>query len=73
MYKYIRHPIYAVVFVSIIGAMLERWSLRNAIVLGAGILLFGVKSFVEEGLLKQDPQYAAYMKKVRYRFIPGIL
>jgi protein-S-isoprenylcysteine O-methyltransferase Ste14 len=73
MYKYIRHPIYAVVFVSIVGAMLERWSLRNAIVLGAGIVLFGVKSFVEEGLLKQDPQYAAYMKKVPYRFIPGVL
>jgi len=72
MYKYIRHPIYAVVFVSILGAMLERWSLRNALVLGAGILLFGVKSFVEENLLKQDAQYAAYMDKVRYRFIPGI-
>ena len=55
-----------------LGAMLERWSLRNAIVLGAGILLFGVKSFVEEGLLRQDPGYAAYMKRVRYRFIPGI-
>jgi protein-S-isoprenylcysteine O-methyltransferase Ste14 len=73
MYKYIRHPIYAVVFVSIMGAMLERWSLRNVVVLGAGILLFGVKSFVEEGLLKQDPSYAAYMKRVRYRFIPGVL
>jgi protein-S-isoprenylcysteine O-methyltransferase Ste14 len=72
MYKYIRHPIYAVVFVSIVGAMLERWSLRNVLVLGGGILLFGVKSFVEEGLLKQDPGYAAYMKKVRFRFIPGV-
>jgi protein-S-isoprenylcysteine O-methyltransferase Ste14 len=71
-YRYIRHPIYAVVFVSIIGAMLERWSARNAIVLGGGILLFGVKSFVEEGLLRQDPGYRAYMKRVRYRFIPGI-
>lgn len=72
MYKYIRHPIYAVVFVSIVGAMLERWSPRNVLVLGGGILLFGIKSFVEEGLLKQDPGYAAYMKKVRYRFIPGV-
>jgi protein-S-isoprenylcysteine O-methyltransferase Ste14 len=71
-YRFVRHPIYAVVFVSIIGAMLERWSLRNAIVLGAGIALFGVKSFVEEGLLKKDPQYADYMTRVRYRFIPGI-
>lgn len=72
MYKYIRHPIYAVVFVSIVGAMLERWSPRNVLVLGGGIMLFGIKSFVEEGLLKQDPGYAAYMKKVRYRFIPGV-
>jgi protein-S-isoprenylcysteine O-methyltransferase Ste14 len=71
-YRFVRHPIYAVVFVSIVGAMMERWSLRNVIVLGCGILLFGVKSFVEEGLLKQDPGYAAYMKRVRYRFIPGI-
>lgn len=72
MYRFVRHPIYAVVFVSIVGAMLERWSPRNVIVLGGGILLFGVKSFVEEGLLKQDSSYAAYMKRVRYRFIPGI-
>jgi protein-S-isoprenylcysteine O-methyltransferase Ste14 len=72
-YRFVRHPIYAVVFVSIVGAMLERWSLRNVIVLGAGILLFGVKSFVEEGLLVQDPTYAAYMRRVRYRFIPGII
>ena len=71
-YRFVRHPIYAVVFVSILGAMLERWSLRNIIILGAGILLFGVKSFVEEGLLRRDPGYAAYMKRVRYRFIPGI-
>ena len=72
MYKYIRHPIYAVVFVSILGAMLERWSLRNALILGGGIALFFVKSFVEENLLKKDPKYAAYMQKVRHRFIPGV-
>lgn len=72
-YRFIRHPIYAVIFVSILGAMMERWSLRNAVVLSGGILLFGVKSFIEEGLLKNDPSYIAYMKKVPYRFIPGIL
>lgn len=71
-YRFVRHPIYAVIFVSIVGAMLERWSLRNALVLGCGILLFAVKSFVEEGLLRQDPAYAAYMRDVRYRFIPGL-
>jgi protein-S-isoprenylcysteine O-methyltransferase Ste14 len=72
-YRFIRHPIYAVIFLSIIGAMLERWSLRNAVVLSGGILLFGVKSFIEEGVLKNDPAYVAYMKRVPFRFIPGII
>ena len=72
MYRYIRHPIYAVIFVSIAGAMMQRWSLRNALVLAGGVALFAVKSFVEEGLLKQDAKYAAYMKKVPYRFIPWV-
>ncbi|MGH6989765.1 MAG: methyltransferase family protein [Stellaceae bacterium] len=71
-YRFIRHPIYAVIFLSIIGAMLERWSLRNAIALSGGILLFGVKSFIEEGVLKNDPAYVAYMRRVPHRFIPGV-
>jgi protein-S-isoprenylcysteine O-methyltransferase Ste14 len=71
-YRYVRHPIYGVIFVSILGAMLERWSLRNAVILCGGIALFVVKSFIEEGLLRQDPAYAAYMRRVRHRFIPGL-
>jgi len=72
-YRFVRHPIYAVIFVSILGAILERWSLRNVVVLGGGIALFSVKSFIEEGLLRKDPRYAAYMMRVPYRFIPGIV
>ena len=72
-YRLVRHPIYGVVFISVFGEALQSFSLRNVLLLSVGVTLFAVKSLVEENLLKQDPQYAAYMKKVRYRWIPGIV
>jgi len=38
-----------------------------------GIVLFMIKSVVEENFLRADPEYAAYMQRVRWRWIPGIV
>jgi len=32
-----------------------------------------VKSLVEEDFLRHDPQYAAYMQRVRARWIPFVI
>jgi hypothetical protein len=34
--------------------------------------MFVVKSFIEEGFLRTDPQYAEYLLQVRWRWFPGL-
>lgn len=72
-YNYVRHPIYTGVFLAYLAFALRDYSPRNVLIAGLGILLFAVKSVVEENFLRMDPQYAAYMRKVRARWIPVIV
>jgi protein-S-isoprenylcysteine O-methyltransferase Ste14 len=69
-YRYMRHPIYTGLFLGFLGVALRAYSLRNAVLLSLGILWFLIKSVVEERFLRADPQYAAYLAKVRARWIP---
>src|SRR5262249_50663127 len=64
-YRFVRHPIYTGVFVNTLGAVSRNYTPRYAILAGTICLLFVIKSFVEEGFLKTDPQYAKYMQLVR--------
>jgi protein-S-isoprenylcysteine O-methyltransferase Ste14 len=43
------------------------------LILGLGILWFLIKSIVEENFLRADPQYAAYLQRVRARWIPFVV
>jgi protein-S-isoprenylcysteine O-methyltransferase Ste14 len=72
-YKFVRHPIYTGAFLAMLALVLRSYSRLN-LVLGATIvLLFMVKSIVEEYFLKRDdPAYAAYLQRVRWRWFPGI-
>jgi protein-S-isoprenylcysteine O-methyltransferase Ste14 len=72
-YKFVRHPIYTGAFLAMLALVLRSYSRLN-LVLGATIVaLFMVKSIVEEYFLKRDdPAYAAYLQRVRWRWIPGI-
>jgi protein-S-isoprenylcysteine O-methyltransferase Ste14 len=72
-YRYLRHPIYGGIFITIFGVMLRAFSPRNAALMGTQIALLMVKSVVEERFLAADPQYAAYLQKVRKRWIPFVL
>jgi protein-S-isoprenylcysteine O-methyltransferase Ste14 len=40
-------------------------------IVGWGTIYF-LRSITEERLLSKDPDYVAYCKKVKYRFIPGV-
>jgi protein-S-isoprenylcysteine O-methyltransferase Ste14 len=72
-YHYVRHPIYTGVFLSYLAFALGAYSPRNLLIAVLGILWFVLKSFVEEDFLRMDPEYAAYMQKVRARWIPFVL
>jgi len=72
IYGLVRHPIYSGLFVSLAGVVLRTYSARNLLIIGTGAALFVVKTFMEEDFLSEDPTYASYMEKVRWRWVPGI-
>lgn len=72
-YGLVRHPIYTAAFVNYVALLLGRYSRLTAILVALGMFWFAVKSLVEEHFLRADPEYAAYMARVRRRWLPGIL
>jgi protein-S-isoprenylcysteine O-methyltransferase Ste14 len=71
-YRYVRHPIYSAISLSIIAAALNAYSPWNLTIFALGIFWFALKSVVEESFLRSDPGYADYMQRVRWRWLPGI-
>jgi protein-S-isoprenylcysteine O-methyltransferase Ste14 len=72
-YGVVRHPIYTAAFVNYLALVLLHYSRGNLVLVTLGVLWFVVKSFVEERFLALDPEYAAYMHRVRRRWIPGMV
>jgi len=72
-YRFMRHPIYTGVYFAYLALALQNWSTINALIFGVGAALFVIKSFVEEGFLAQDPEYAAYMTSVPWRWLPYVV
>ena len=71
-YKFVRHPIYAGYVIIYIGFFLNNptgWNL--AVYLGCFSLLV-LRIGAEERVLRLDPAYAEFMKRVPYRMAPGI-
>ena len=72
VYRYVRHPIYSGYFISTISWGLSCFSLVNVLALAFGCAVCIVKTLMEESFLSDDPDYAAYMKRVRWRWFPGL-
>jgi protein-S-isoprenylcysteine O-methyltransferase Ste14 len=72
-YGYVRHPIYTGLILSYLAVALRIYSPRNFTLLAIAVFWMLVKSFVEESFLRADPQYAAYMTRVRARWIPFVI
>jgi len=64
------HPIYSGLFIAFLGVALRTYTLRNVSILGLGVMWLTIKSIVEENFLRADPQYAAYLQRVKSRWIP---
>ena len=71
-YSLVRHPIYTGLFLSFGGFVLRAWSPTNLLLTAVPAVLFVVKSFMEERFLREDPAYARYMQRVRFRWVPGL-
>ena len=73
-YAYMRHPVYTGGLLTTLAFLLRAFSPQNAILMGLRILWFiPIKSLVEEDFLRADPHYAAYMQRVRARWIPFVI
>src|SRR5215467_2621736 len=73
-YSYMRHPVYTGGMLTTLAFLLRAYSPLNALLMGLRIVWFiPIKSLVEEDFLRADPQYAAYMQRVRARWIPYVV
>jgi protein-S-isoprenylcysteine O-methyltransferase Ste14 len=70
---YFGYPIYSSLLVVYTSTALAVYSRRNVVLIAIGMFWFLLKSVVEENFLKSDPEYAAYMKRVRARWIPFVV
>lgn len=71
-YRFVRHPIYTGVFIALLAFLLRAYSPLNFVMASISTVLFMVKSIIEERFLCDDPEYAAYFRQVRWRWVPGI-
>ena len=71
-YKIVRHPMYAGYALVHMGVMILMFSPINMVIYAIGWWAQILRILAEERLLSQDPEYADYMTKVRWRLIPGL-
>jgi len=72
-YAIVRHPMYAVALLYLAGMPLLLGSWYGLLVVPLMIAGIAPRAVLEERLLKRElPGYAEYMKRVRYRLIPGV-
>ncbi len=71
-YRFVRHPIYTGTFISFLAFVLRAYSPVNLTMAVALIALLMIRSVVEEDFLRDDAPYAAYLRQVRWRWVPGV-
>ena len=72
LYSRVRHPLYSGEIIFYFGFILGNLTVFNLVVfvcIGVGLAL---RATAEERLLKQDLIYSQYLKRVRFRFFPGL-
>ena len=72
VYSHVRHPMYAGYLLSHIGFLLWAPTLWNLAVYTVAWSCMIARIYAEERVLGEDPEYQAYMSRVRYRLIPFV-
>ena len=73
VYRFVRHPIYLGYLITHIGFVIANPTVWNMFVLCVGDLALILRALREEQTLALDPEYRAYMQRVRWRLVPGAL
>lgn len=71
-YSFVRHPMYAGYALVHVAVLILMFSPVNVVIYAIGWWAQILRLLAEEKLLSQDPDYADYMTKVRWRLIPGV-
>ena len=71
-YRFVRHPMYAGYALVHLAVLILMFHPMNVVIYAIGWWAQILRLLAEERLLEQDPDYAAYMQKVRWRLIPGL-
>jgi len=71
-YKLIRHPAYISKNLAWWLTLIPILSWKGILGMGIWSIIYHFRSLTEEKHLKKDPDYVAYCKKVKYRYIPGV-
>lgn len=72
MYRLVRHPMYCGYCVSDLAMLVQNFCVWNLCVAGAHLIAQTIRITREERLLMEDPAYADYAARVRWRLIPAI-
>jgi protein-S-isoprenylcysteine O-methyltransferase Ste14 len=74
LYAWIRHPMYLSDIVMRLGYCVSHPAWPIIALFLASSFCYALRAVLEERFLAaQDPAYAAYMRRVRHRFIPGVV
>jgi protein-S-isoprenylcysteine O-methyltransferase Ste14 len=72
-YRYVRHPMYAMMFLMWPGTALllgSWWALLPAVVI---VIIFVIRTALEDRTLQAElPGYVDYTQHTRYRLVPGV-
>lgn len=71
-YQIVRHPMYLSSMIVKLGYVLKNPSVYNAFILLIIIALYDRRSKYEEDIMSHSSSYVAYLRQVKYRFIPGV-
>jgi len=72
LYRIVRHPMYLSAIIVKVGYVLKHPSAYNALLLLALAAIYDRRARYEEEVLSRDESYAEYLRRVKYRFVPGI-
>ena len=72
LYKFVRHPIYLGYLITHAGFVIANPAGWNWCLLLAADAALMFRAVCEEKTLALDPEYSAYMQRVRWRVIPGL-